>query len=558
MISLFFLQAFILTSCTLTGLLLYNFNGAVNKEFARRPFIFYTITGIIFITVVVQISQLLFPVNLRYQLVFFTLLFLLIVFGFRNNYSTVIDYIKYLSRTTSPLLFAAFLLFWILVLLYNQGPTTMDDTESYHIQSIKWIKEYGSVPGLVNLHNRYGFNTSWFSFVAVFSTDINSNNFFTAANGFLTILSGFYILEKCFKKQGNAQIAYALLFILCMYYYPFFRGNITTANYDYITTLICFVLFTEVIFHGKPGCYKYELLFWPVFLFTVRIINFPLLIVSAFTLMSAFQRSFKKSVTIIGISALMILPFLIRNVILSGYLFYPSMALDFFNPDWKANKEDTLKLLRYIKFFNRTNTGFVPLEQTATLKGGQWIIPWFRYMFAYDKPIFLMGIAGILSATVTSISRRNNTSNYKLAILATMIVQIILWFLIAPDPRFIYGCLLLGTLILLQFLARPLTLKTRPRAVLFIQSTLIIFTVLFGITKARASGYEINWLLPRKLATPSVKIVTVDQIPMAIPEKMPGNWNTRCYGVGLPCLYELHEGLHLRTHKIKDGFKTLK
>ena len=43
-----------------------------------------------------------------------------------------------------------------MVLTLNAGPTVMDDTDSYHIQMVKWIQEFGSVPGIANLHLRFG------------------------------------------------------------------------------------------------------------------------------------------------------------------------------------------------------------------------------------------------------------------------------------------------------------------------------------------------------------------------------------------------------------------
>ena len=49
-----------------------------------------------------------------------------------------------------------------MILVLNAGPFRMDDTDSYHIQMVKWIQEYGSVPGIANLHLTIWFNSSWF------------------------------------------------------------------------------------------------------------------------------------------------------------------------------------------------------------------------------------------------------------------------------------------------------------------------------------------------------------------------------------------------------------
>ena len=43
------------------------------------------------------------------------------------------------------------------------------DTYLYHAQAIRWIEEYGVVPGLGNLHHRFAYNNSVFSLQALFS-----------------------------------------------------------------------------------------------------------------------------------------------------------------------------------------------------------------------------------------------------------------------------------------------------------------------------------------------------------------------------------------------------
>lgn len=40
------------------------------------------------------------------------------------------------------------------------------DTRLYHLQVIKWLSEYGLVPGLGLIHTRFGYPSSWFSLAA--------------------------------------------------------------------------------------------------------------------------------------------------------------------------------------------------------------------------------------------------------------------------------------------------------------------------------------------------------------------------------------------------------
>ena len=49
------------------------------------------------------------------------------------------------------------------------APIASYDSGLYHIQAIKWIESYAVVPGLANLHDRFGFNPIFFNLCAGFS-----------------------------------------------------------------------------------------------------------------------------------------------------------------------------------------------------------------------------------------------------------------------------------------------------------------------------------------------------------------------------------------------------
>ena len=149
MLSLLFYQIIITLVCLWSGILFYKFFPKKNES---RPIIYYLVSGLILLTSLTQIIVLFFPINFYTMFGILGLLILLSIIKRKNTK----NFIPKIKVSASLILF---LIFWATILLINAGPTMMDDTESYHIQSIKWIKEYGSVPGLVNLHERFGFNS---------------------------------------------------------------------------------------------------------------------------------------------------------------------------------------------------------------------------------------------------------------------------------------------------------------------------------------------------------------------------------------------------------------
>ena len=63
-----------------------------------------------------------------------------------------------------------------------------------------------------------------------------------------------------------------------------------------------------------------------------------------------------------------------------------------------------------------------------------------------------------------------------------------------------------------------------------------------------------NWISPLQLPQPPVKEFVIDGITFRIPLSINNNWNARCYGTQLPCLYEIDPRLRLRGKTISNGF----
>lgn len=66
--------------------------------------------------------------------------------------------------------YAVFLAGLVLLMAYGTSRGYMHvDTGLYHAQAIRWIEEYGVVPGLGNLHSRFAYNSAAFPLCAVYS-----------------------------------------------------------------------------------------------------------------------------------------------------------------------------------------------------------------------------------------------------------------------------------------------------------------------------------------------------------------------------------------------------
>jgi hypothetical protein len=111
----------------------------------------------------------------------------------------------------------AFLFFLGLVCLFAYSSYKgAYDTDLYHAQVIRWYNEYGTAPGVGNLHARLAFNSLWHTLAALFDNGIGDDR--SAWLMPCVMLSGgvFYFLhELCFGKQNGARL-YALCLLLWM------------------------------------------------------------------------------------------------------------------------------------------------------------------------------------------------------------------------------------------------------------------------------------------------------------------------------------------------------
>nr|WP_207515101.1 hypothetical protein [Longitalea luteola] len=449
-----------------------------------------------------------------------------------------------------------------MILVLNAGPVIMDDTESYHIQNVKWIQEHGTVPGLANLHIRYGFNSSWFITIGLFSPAMTGINTYEVMNGLLSCWLCFYFIEKINPLFTGKPASFAInqyagilvLLAMALFAWPMIRGNATTANYDFITTSCILLLLIETIYYSRFNSLP-EWILWPFFLFTVRIINYPVLLLSVPLLWQWLKE--KKWICITGyvsIGSIIMLPFLVRNVILSGYIFFPVTQIDLFAVDWKASKEVSQTLVNYIKYFNRVNNMYQPIEKTALYSFPSWIPLWYKYLFLYDKPIVTLSLAGYAFAIIKWKAIRQQLNKQAQWLVLILAIQLISWFFVAPDPRFAYGPLL-GGIALFFVLIKPVAVTHLSKAVLKTTAITITAGCLVYITHKIVSNADYqNGVLPYPLPKPPVDLVTVDNISLAIPHKILNNQTARCYDTRLPCLYFVQPALRARGRSMADGF----
>ena len=321
------------------------------------------------------------------------------------------------------------------------------DTSLYHAQSIRWIEEYGVVPGLGNLQSRFGYNSASFALTALYSMKGIFGQSLHATAGFFALLSSFMVLnlERIFREKRIRLSDFARIGLL-FYLSVIFIEMMSPAS-DYYAMLL---LFNILILWLEEDEYQKEdgicnptpyglLCILMVYAVTVKFSVAPLLLlVIKPAVMLIRKADIKQIITCLLCGLFVALPFFIRNVIISGWLIYPSTLIDWFDVDWKIPKGQA--------DFDAAEIGVYGKGMTdATLKDtpfSDWFPAWFDALKSLEKVFFLMTVIALVMGIVYTVCVmcRKKKEGYDFSfVFWVFTVSALFWFLSAPLIRYGYA-----------------------------------------------------------------------------------------------------------------------
>lgn len=284
----------------------------------------------------------------------------------------------------------------VLFLLYAYGTSRgyiHYDSDLYHAQSIRWIETYGVVPGLANLHTRLGYNSASFALSALYSFAFLGGQSYHVCAGFLALLTAGECSKVLRIFRGKKPTAADFARLAGIYYLCTIFDEMVSPASDYFMVLCAFYLVIRFLTLAEEGVrdpFPYGLLaMLAVYTVTVKLSAVGLILLALFPLGIYLKRKEWRPILIFVCTALVIsLPFLIRNVILTGWLFYPMTAIDLFSADWKVPPGTAQSDAREIKVWGRgyTDVSLYDLPMTG------WVKDWFRGQASLDKIFLLMDL----------------------------------------------------------------------------------------------------------------------------------------------------------------------
>lgn len=444
--------------------------------------------GIITATVYAQIFSLFYRVSLAANLVMITACTVILVCRRKKIFETLGEW-KDSTGIGGKVLLLILVVIWA---FFTSRGYIHYDTDLYHAQSIRWLEEYGIVPGLANLHERFAYNSSFFALSALYSLKFVLGESMHAMNGFLALILSItcFPIVKSWKRKRFVLADYAR--IGAIYYLVIITNEVVSPCSDYAVMLVIFFIVIKWLDALGEGCRDiapYALLCVAgVYALTLKLtagLILLLLIKPAYMLIR--QKKVKEIFIYLGLGLLVAVPWFFRTVIISGWLLYPFTGVDLFNVDWKLDAVLVEADAMQIKTWGRALYAIGLIDTTIV----EWFPNWFRTtLTAMDKLL----VTGALAATVVTVIsaaviliRRKFRHLDVLLVMGTMLASYLFWQTSAPLMRYGYAYVLLLSLIVFGWCMHTLLAYKEVKGRSFkklCHQTIYAAFLLFGIYKA--------------------------------------------------------------------------
>ncbi len=418
----------------------------LEKGFKREVYYgleIYLLFGLCIVTVYSQFFSLFYKVG---KIAFLVMTIVCVITGLLLRKS-IAAYLKELSHAIKWYHLILIAGLGVLVLILTVQSPMHYDTDLYHAQMIRWIEEYGVVKGLGNLHNRLAYNSSFFCLQALFSLKFMLGISLHTVNGFVCFLIlGYSILSLNIFKRRRLMVS-DIIKLAVPFYFVFTdaRFFISSPGSDLLAQLLVIYLtakWSEYMEQGQRDGIVYGVLaLLAVWAVTVKLSAVMLVLLAIYPAVSLLgKRQWKKVVLFLAAGAVIALPFLVRNVVISGYLLYPYPSIDLFDVDWKMPsyiaEEDSIE----IRAWGRGMTQRDMYDAPASV----WLPKWYDSLSLGFRILLWLNIPLLLWSIFDWIVMVRQKDLLRLNLMAVIFASLGAWFFLAPLPR--YGAIYLWLL----------------------------------------------------------------------------------------------------------------
>lgn len=325
------------------------------------------------------------------------------------------------------------------------------DSWLYHMPSIHWLIDSPVPFGLANLHGRLGFDSFWFSVSAMLAEAVDpwtSNYTALASEGFLAVF-GLAALGGTYKLFQTNERNLANLFLVLTGVIGFstvVTQNLSSPSTDHPVLLLSLLLvyvFLRAISVRDASAFRYE--FWLAvllasFAIAVKLSMLPLALIPIALVLYGWQKGFGilqglNLLPALATSLVVLAPWILRNVILSGCVVYPISQTCFWGLPWAVPRAQAVSEALWIQSWAR----YPGLTPDQVLANWDWLSPWVARLIGTRD--FVAALRFFVLGTVLVFLFRHKLKQLKELPQVGLLAVIVLiglgyWFVTAPDLRF--------------------------------------------------------------------------------------------------------------------------
>ena len=328
------------------------------------------------------------------------------------------------------------------------------DSGLYHLPAVRWYLAFPAVPGLGNVHDRLGFNSSYFLYAALLDTGPSPVRCFHLANGLLVaalmaqLLLGLFSAARDWGRARLSDLLQALLIfpLLIAARSPYFVSSIAPNAAIFVLGIIVGVQLLEFLLEADEDPQRLRRLYTIVFLscvgITVKLSFLAFGVVASATALGiwfirARQRGGRGLRNVGALSfacaALPLAPWVIHGIILTGYVAFPS-TVGAMPVDWRVPRSVALRQQRLIYSWARK-----PWADPAEVLGNwRWLQPWLRDNI--PRPLIIgpcvLALLGGLFIVASWLRNRLIVRGRAWLFFLTPAAGLAFWFVMAPAPDF--------------------------------------------------------------------------------------------------------------------------
>ncbi len=333
------------------------------------------------------------------------------------------------------------------------------DSGLYHLGAIGYIRSFGTVPGLANLNSRFGADDAHFLYVALLEGSPWGRAGFHLANGLLVAMFLGDVGSRLVGRRAQQLAALPFTRIASLLSIPAVlatalgnpSGRLSSPSID-LAVLVLFaagVLYlVEALEAGfEPVAATAGIAMLTAAAATRTLYGVPALIGAGLVVHGSIRVGGRRVRRVAARSTGLVVavPFVIacgwavRQAILCGLPFYPATvaALPF---DWTLPRAVIDDANRWVASWARS-PGHTPDQ---VLGSWHWLNPWLTH---HAQSLNTLGPAAFLVAALppgallhrTVAARCRERLRPLVGALGVCLVTLIIWFISAPDPRFVYG-----------------------------------------------------------------------------------------------------------------------